>query len=515
MTSTASNAWMPAGRYDVNIGSSLARALKARKGGPVKNGKAKLDREFYSIRYNFKPESVDSTKPGTIEVNKPKDEGGPAQVHIVRPSTQSENGVHFIGGENSQREFDCVLIYDEELGTITLEKIDSSVTVNHDARPVHAPRHPNSPAPAPPQRITSSASNAPRERAPIAKKEEEEESEGEIPEPPKSKPASRPAAVASIVPPKLKPPTPAHQPASASQPAARPLPPSLPPKPTQATASAKPRPRPIGTSVPTPTSASTPAPASTAAPVKGANKRELPSDAAEPPQARRTMQPPLKRAKVVPEKPKEKEKKEPPPLALPGSSAVPALALPSGPSALTKVQPPALSLPSSSAAVALPSAPEPPVTTTTVTDSDEEEWDEVQPTIAAPTSAPASALPPPPPSDPLAPRTIVMEEIEPDAFTPPAGTYVDGVEEEEIDMAAFEEELKEELGDPEADAEMLEAEVEAEADGEGEEDDLDFLAGAMSPVVERQPVSLNRFLGGPAEFGDDDDYSSSEDSDDE
>ena len=50
MTSTASNAWMPAGRHDVNIGSSLARALKARKGGPVKNGKAKLDREFYSIR---------------------------------------------------------------------------------------------------------------------------------------------------------------------------------------------------------------------------------------------------------------------------------------------------------------------------------------------------------------------------------------------------------------------------------------------------------------------------------
>ncbi|KAI0662967.1 RNA polymerase II transcription elongation factor-domain-containing protein [Cubamyces menziesii] len=144
MTSTASNAWMPAGRHDVNIGSSLARALKARKGGPVKNGKAKLDREFYSIRYNFKPESVDPTKPGTIEVNKPKDEGGSAQVHIVRPSTQNENGVHFIGGETPQREFDCVLIFDEELGTFTLEKLDSSVAVTHDQRPLHVPRHVNS-----------------------------------------------------------------------------------------------------------------------------------------------------------------------------------------------------------------------------------------------------------------------------------------------------------------------------------------------------------------------------------
>lgn len=50
MTSTASNAWMPTGRHEINIGTSLMRSLKARKGGPVKNSKAKPDREFYSFR---------------------------------------------------------------------------------------------------------------------------------------------------------------------------------------------------------------------------------------------------------------------------------------------------------------------------------------------------------------------------------------------------------------------------------------------------------------------------------
>ncbi|KAI0366353.1 hypothetical protein BV20DRAFT_971855 [Pilatotrama ljubarskyi] len=116
MTSTASNAWMPTGRHEVNIGSSLMRALKARKGGSVKNSKAKPDREFYSFRYNFKPESVDPTKPGSIEVKKPKEEGGPISVNVVRPSTQTDHGHNYVGQEKAAREYDCVLIYDEELG---------------------------------------------------------------------------------------------------------------------------------------------------------------------------------------------------------------------------------------------------------------------------------------------------------------------------------------------------------------------------------------------------------------
>ncbi len=126
-----------------------------------------------------------------------------------------------------------------------------------------------------------------------------------------------------------------------------------------------------------------------------------------------------------------------------------------------------------------------------ITDSDEEEeWDEVQPTIAVPLAPAPAAAPPVPP-------LIVMEEIEPSAFTPAAGA-ADG---EDLDdfMAAFEEELLEQLDDPDADM---------DADGDAEADDVDFLAGAMSPVVERQP----QYPVADGEFGDDD-YSSSDSSD--
>ncbi|KAI0637723.1 RNA polymerase II transcription elongation factor-domain-containing protein [Trametes polyzona] len=499
MTSTASNAWMPTGRHEVNIGSSLLRALKARKGGLVKSSKAKPDREFYSFRYNFKPESVDPTKPGSIEIKKPK-EGGPTNVNVVRPSTQNEHGVNYVGQERPVREYDCVLIYDEELGTFTLEKIESSVTLQHDPRTVHAPRHANSPAPPAPQRPPS-----------VAKREEEEESEGEILELPKSKPSSRP--ITSAPQPKAKPTAPAPHPAPRS------LPPSLPPKPVQS--AVPPRPTPAAASPPLrPTSSAQP-PASTSAPKprprpvtstasssKGVNKR--PADADEAPEPRRTVQPPPpKKAKVVPEK-----KKEPVTLALPGSGAPPALALPSSSNAAT--QPPSLSLPTSSSIVTLPPAPTPTSgpapfipdvemgAATAVTDSDEEEWDEVQPSIAPVPAAPISVSL----SAPAPPPLIVMEEIEPSASTPPTrGDGADDGEGQEIDVAAFEEEL-EELADPEADAE-------AEDDAEGEPDEDDFLMGAMSPVAERQPVSLSRFAGGAADFGDDDDYSSSEESDEE
>lgn len=37
---------------------------------------------------NFKPESVDPTKPGSIEIKKAKEEGGPSSVNVTRPSTQ-------------------------------------------------------------------------------------------------------------------------------------------------------------------------------------------------------------------------------------------------------------------------------------------------------------------------------------------------------------------------------------------------------------------------------------------
>jgi hypothetical protein len=101
---TADMSWMPtSGRHAVNIGTSLARALKAKKGAPVAKRSTLPDRDFYSFRCadcfidgessiihydltdNFKPESIDSTKPGFIEVKRGKDS---TSVVIERPSTQ-------------------------------------------------------------------------------------------------------------------------------------------------------------------------------------------------------------------------------------------------------------------------------------------------------------------------------------------------------------------------------------------------------------------------------------------
>jgi neural Wiskott-Aldrich syndrome protein len=48
---TTDNSWMPAGgRHPVGVGSSLGRALKARKGAPPTKKANLPDRDFYSFR---------------------------------------------------------------------------------------------------------------------------------------------------------------------------------------------------------------------------------------------------------------------------------------------------------------------------------------------------------------------------------------------------------------------------------------------------------------------------------
>ncbi len=271
------------------------------------------------------------------------------------------------------------------------------------------------------------------------KKEEEEESEGEIIEtpimpPPEPKPMPKPV------------PRPRNNVAAAAVPApakpkATPAPPThpLPPKPHL--------------TPPKETPALPKAAASTG------KKRELPVEA-----SRSIQQPRAKRARPSsptssrPAKAQEKEF---------------SLELPGGPD---------LSLP-----VSLPAAPPatqpvpspPPIVS--AADSDEEEWDDVLPT-----------------SEATVPRTIVMEEIQPEPVMP--GEQEES--EEEIDIGALEQEMMEHLVDDE---------------------DEDFLAAAVSPVAESQPppnsgqpMSLNRFAGGEGDsmFGDDYDSTSSDDSDD-
>jgi hypothetical protein len=106
-------------------------------------------------------------------------------------------------------------------------------------------------------------------------------------------------------------------------------------------------------------------------------------------------------------------------------------------------------------------------------DSEEEDWDEV------------AAAPPP--------STVIT-------FQPALANESDGSDEEEIDMNAFEAEMNEHL-DPDKGS------------------DEDFLAAAVMSEPEMpsggggRPISLNQFAGGTEASQDDDDYTSSEESD--
>ncbi|KAH9962383.1 hypothetical protein BC827DRAFT_218211 [Russula dissimulans] len=81
---TASPSWMPApGRHNVNIGKSLAKALRARKGQPPTQKSKVPDRDFYALRYNHKPASIDPAKSGTLEVNPGREV---TTVRVERPT---------------------------------------------------------------------------------------------------------------------------------------------------------------------------------------------------------------------------------------------------------------------------------------------------------------------------------------------------------------------------------------------------------------------------------------------
>ncbi|KZT12689.1 uncharacterized protein LAESUDRAFT_709893 [Laetiporus sulphureus 93-53] len=542
--STVTNSWMPApGRYPVSVGSSLGRALKVRKG--VQVPPKKFERDFYNFKYNFMPESVDPTKSGTVDVRRGKDTTavnvmrGSSQVSLVhmiggtvastdeRCAGQSEEGgLLFVGQEHASKEVDCVLIYDEETGEYTLEKIEATINLTFDRKTSQAPRHPSLPPVAPsiatststssshshtpapsrppaqsqadidfdnellkelvsdtkqkgkslPSRPSASMNSssasislkaaAERVRARQAEllKEEEEEgevSEGEIVEKPwtpesaaRAKLAVRPAAVHAT-----------------ATPTSRPNPPSE--------VSARSR----------PSQARLPSSTATKPPLSGGkNKRSLPVDVEEETLEFGRAAQPLKRARPSPppsSKPKEKEKgierEKTFELALPSSSHAPSL-----PSAVSVE----LSLPgSSSDAVLLPPAPVAPL------DSEDEDWDEVQP---SPTPAPA-------PAPLFPPRKIEMEEIVPTSSRRPESEQEeddeDDMEETEIDMRAFEAEMNRHLDAGE--------DVEVEAEAEEEED---WLAADMSQGGERGAAEQGAVM---PEWGDEDDYSSSEESDDD
>ncbi|KAJ3571189.1 hypothetical protein NP233_g3919 [Leucocoprinus birnbaumii] len=262
---TTSTSWMPTqGRVPVKVGTSLNRALKARKQGgtpPAAAPKRLPDRDFYSFRYNFKPPAIDSSKSGTIEVKKGKEK---TQVVVEHSSSQPGEVYVFAGTETQAKEWDVVLIYDDETGEYTLEKLDSAVSLTWERKRSSAARAP-SPAALSPSDMDAEGENdeelekelldltediplaaktkkqrpsQPPPRPPPQKKEEEEEEE-EISIPPIQEPVPKP-------PPK------AH---SSTKSAARPTKPI--PKPRPSAAAAAESAQPSMSNTPQPTTSST------------------------------------------------------------------------------------------------------------------------------------------------------------------------------------------------------------------------------------------------------------------
>lgn len=336
----------------------------------------------------------------------------------------------------------------------------------------------------------------------------EEESEGEIVEKPRAPEPARkpaPAPATSSTPPPSKPP--AKPGLSLAQAAA-----SI--RAQSKTPSTAPTPAPT-TKYPLPAKPAAPTPSSQKPAKTSPLKRERPEESSTPSTSSakraRPSPPPQPKARPQPAKKEVKETKEKVELAFPGSSSA-GVALPAAPKPAS--QPTSLAFPgSSNTTPVLPPAPTAPAPMLPTYDSDDEDdddqWDVVLPTMpTTEAAAPAPTISHPPPA-PLHP--ILMEEIEPE----PTVHLHDDMEDSlpEIDEEALAEDLE-------------------NAFGEEEEED-DFLAAAISPVTEHQPMppelprggaplSMSQLAGAagvPEEednlWGDDDETSSSDDSDDD
>ncbi|EIM88544.1 uncharacterized protein STEHIDRAFT_130457 [Stereum hirsutum FP-91666 SS1] len=456
MASTSNSTWVPTGRHKVQVGTSLGKALKARKGAVPPKRSNLPERQFYSFRSNFKPESIDSTRPGTIQVQK----------------NDTTNDVQqFEGEQKLAKEWECVIIYDEELNTYTLEKLDSIINLTYTKRGPPQLHSSNAASPADdleaqlldglededaegepddemfpppaPSHLSSTTASAP---APPKQEEEEEDSEEDIPI----------AATVSIPIPKLSRPPPAKAKSAAAASKAKPTPV---PTATKAKASVA-----KGKAKATTTNGST-----------SSNKRSY--EAANGPDVEElVISRPAPTTVPTPSPPKRARMSPPPPP--PKESFSLALPTPSGPDPLAHH-----SYGSSVSAPVAAATADPQVES-----DDEDMWDDVVP--ASSTTAIASA-------------------IDGDDAVPDGGDGDEDEEGEEIDMQAFEADIEREMG------------MSGQEEGDGGDDDDDgelfeetIPIPQVQPPQTGRPMSLNAYAGGGVQ-DDDDDYSSSEDSDDD
>ncbi|XP_050080604.1 ell-associated factor Eaf [Anopheles maculipalpis] len=120
----------------LNIGSEV-RELKL---GSTFTNAAAPSNQFHTIKYDFKPASVDVNKPAVLEISANK------QVTVTVPHLDG-SGVPNTVFKGNQRDYsrkDCVLIVNRATGEITLEQLNSSIVVKKTRIENKAPNPPPS-----------------------------------------------------------------------------------------------------------------------------------------------------------------------------------------------------------------------------------------------------------------------------------------------------------------------------------------------------------------------------------
>ncbi|ESO87953.1 hypothetical protein LOTGIDRAFT_126779 [Lottia gigantea] len=79
---------------------------------------------FHSMRYDFKPASVDTSQSSSVEIG----EGN--QVTVTVPHVEGSGTSHTVyKGNKKPCPKECVLIIDHKTGTFTLEKLTNNIPV--------------------------------------------------------------------------------------------------------------------------------------------------------------------------------------------------------------------------------------------------------------------------------------------------------------------------------------------------------------------------------------------------
>ncbi|KAH8300286.1 hypothetical protein KR044_012463 [Drosophila immigrans] len=79
---------------------------------------------FHTIKYDFKPASVDTSRMATVDV------GSNNQVTVTVPNLESSGVPHTVyKGNHKKYTKECLLIFDKETGAFTLEKLNNNIQV--------------------------------------------------------------------------------------------------------------------------------------------------------------------------------------------------------------------------------------------------------------------------------------------------------------------------------------------------------------------------------------------------